>query len=215
MAWHASPGEPRPRRYLWGRSAVVAPIVLVLAAVSLVATGCGGGSSASSVARIGKTTATSVAGAGAAGTTPANPADVAKHYEQALKFSECMRSHGVADFPDPNASGGIQISGSGAGGDLNPNSPTFSAAQSACQKYFPAGNPSPQQQADAQAHALAFAACMRKNGVPNYPDPQFLSGGRVIEKVGPGVDPGSPTFQAAQQKCVNSSFGGAVASPAG
>ena len=45
-----------------------------------------------------------------------------------------------------------------------------------------------------------MAACMRKNGVPNFPDPQFLSGGRVLEKITAGVDPSSPTFQAALAK---------------
>ena len=46
---------------------------------------------------------------------------------------------------------------------------------------------------------------MRANGVPNFPDPQFLSGGRIAVKLAPGsgVDPNSPTFQAAARKCGN------------
>jgi hypothetical protein len=171
---------------------------------------CGGGGSPSSVASISKATSTTVAGADAGGTTPVNPADQAKHYQQALKFSQCMRAHGVADFPDPSASGGISISSNGPSGDLNPNNPTFSKAQNACQKYQ--FQPSPQQQAQAQASALAFAACMRKNGVPNFPDPQFFSGGRIAEKIPSGVDPSSPTFQDAQQKCGGSGGGLAVRS---
>jgi hypothetical protein len=157
-----------------------------------------------------KTTSTTVAGADAGGTTPINPADQAKHYQQALKFSECMRAHGVSDFPDPSASGGIRISGNGPSGGLNPNSPTFSAAQRACQKYQ--FQPSPQEQAQAQANALAFAACMRKNGVPNFPDPQFMSGGRIAERIPAGLDPDSPTFQAAQQKC-SGNGGGRAGTP--
>jgi hypothetical protein len=44
-----------------------------------------------------------------------------------------------------------------------------------------------------------FAACMRKNGVPNFPDPS--SSGTVTLGPNSGIDPGSPKFQAAQQKC--------------
>lgn len=59
--------------------------------------------------------------------------------EQALQFSQCMRSHGVPDFPDPQFSnGGISIGGGeqkGAG--LDPNSATFQAAQQACGSLMP------------------------------------------------------------------------------
>jgi hypothetical protein len=49
-----------------------------------------------------------------------------------LAFSECMRSHGIPDFPDPS-SGGLRIRVS-PGSDLNPNSPTFMAASKTCAK---------------------------------------------------------------------------------
>jgi hypothetical protein len=55
---------------------------------------------------------------------------------QALKFSQCMRSHGLADFPDPQSQpgGGIAIRiRAGQGSDMNPQSPQFEAAQQACQ----------------------------------------------------------------------------------
>jgi hypothetical protein len=66
-------------------------------------------------------------------------AQVQKIKENALKYSKCMRSHGVTNFPDPTVStagGGISIRigvQHGGGGGLNPNSPTFQAAQRACQ----------------------------------------------------------------------------------
>jgi len=48
------------------------------------------------------------------------------------KFSRCMRSHGIADFPDPTGSGlSIQIH---PGSDVNPRSPTFQAASKTCAK---------------------------------------------------------------------------------
>jgi hypothetical protein len=71
--------------------------------------------------------------------------------QNALKFAECMRSHGVTNFPDPqfNTSGGgfgIRIHG-GAGSGLDPSSPQFQAAQKACGKYMhlPNGGPGHKQ----------------------------------------------------------------------
>jgi hypothetical protein len=61
---------------------------------------------------------------------PASPARVAKMQAQALKYSACMRSHGVPKFPDPTFSGG----GVGLRIDrgIDPNSPQFRSAQKAC-----------------------------------------------------------------------------------
>jgi hypothetical protein len=52
-----------------------------------------------------------------------------------LNYSKCMRAHGLPDFPDPGAHG-LEIS-AGPNSDLNPNSPTFQAAQKACQSKQP------------------------------------------------------------------------------
>ena len=46
---------------------------------------------------------------------------------------------------------------------------------------------------------LAFAKCMRANGVPNFPDPK--PGGGFEFPVSAGNDPASPAFRAAQAKC--------------
>ena len=46
---------------------------------------------------------------------------------------------------------------------------------------------------------LAYASCMRANGVPNFPDPQ--PGGGVEVRAGTGLDPVAPAFRAAQSKC--------------
>ena len=43
-----------------------------------------------------------------------------------VKFSECMRANGVPDFPDPSTA--TLSFNLGAGGDLNPNNPTFQNA---------------------------------------------------------------------------------------
>jgi hypothetical protein len=67
-----------------------------------------------------------------------SPQEQARMQQQALKFSQCMRSHGVPKFPDPQFSpnGGTLMR---IGQDVNPNSPQFKAAQKACQKLVPGG----------------------------------------------------------------------------
>jgi hypothetical protein len=53
---------------------------------------------------------------------------------QALKFASCMREHGVPNFPDPQNNGAFV-----AGGEIDPNSPQFQAAMTACRKLLPGG----------------------------------------------------------------------------
>jgi hypothetical protein len=61
----------------------------------------------------------------------------AQSLPELLKYSQCMRSHGVADFPDLGQGGQSPAPGNGAG--LNPNSPQFQAASTACQHLLPPG----------------------------------------------------------------------------
>ena len=52
---------------------------------------------------------------------------------------------------------------------------------------------------------LAFAKCMRANGVPNFPDP---NPGRGVLFSLAGINPSSPAFRAAQAKCQKLMGGG-------
>jgi hypothetical protein len=187
-------------------------LIAVLAAVGLLVAGCGGGSHPS-VASLGSTTTTgSTTPAGSSTTGRSGPStgsnsqrsggggqfSIAGGGSRLTQLAACMRSHGEPNFPDPNAQGVISSS------DLDPSSPQFQQAMQACQKDLPnGGTPSPAQQAQMRQQALAFSACMRKHGVPNFPDPQFSSGGRVTMKVssGSGINPRSAQFQAAQKAC--------------
>ena len=65
-----------------------------------------------------------------------SPAQQAAARAQALAYARCMRAHGISDFPDPNAQGGIALNPK-PGGDLEPNNPRFQAANQACQHYQP------------------------------------------------------------------------------
>jgi hypothetical protein len=123
-----------------------------------------------------------------------------------------MRDHGITDFPDPQTTGdghvGIAING-GPNSTLDPASSTFQAAQQACNKLLPKGGPDGKgPSAKDRAAMLAFSACMRSHGLPDFPDPKFSSdgGGVVVQAGGPGNDkadlrPDSPQFQAAMEAC--------------
>jgi hypothetical protein len=135
-----------------------------------------------------------------------------------LAFARCMRSHGVTNFPDPGSGGGgfrLELSSGPSGTSVNGvavNGPAFQSAMHACRSYLPnGGHPTAAQTAEAKAQALAMSRCMRSHGVPNFPDPQFKTGpggGVGVQLNGPGIDPNSPAFQAAQKAC-GSIFGGA------
>jgi predicted amidohydrolase YtcJ len=70
---------------------------------------------------------------------PLTAAQQQKLTAQALKFTVCMRAHGIAGLADPvvSANGISQRIPNG----IKPNSPVFQAAQRACQKLMPGGPP--------------------------------------------------------------------------
>jgi len=197
-----------------------APLISVLlAGGALLVAACGSSSNNASVAHLGSTTTTNVAGS--QGASPpatsnssgpsAGAAPSGSHSQSvfaipggngadALKFSECMRSHGMSNFPDPNAAGAIQASG------LNPGSTTFQSATKSCRHLLPNGGvPTPAEQANALAQALKMSQCMRSHGITDFPDPQSVAGGgiRISLHSTPGSDlnPNSPLFEAAQKAC--------------
>jgi hypothetical protein len=143
----------------------------------------------------------------APGATAAPPSDP---QEAMLAYVECMRDHGV-DMPDPEftADGRVtmRIGGEGrpaAGAAGGPGDPAFQEAQEACGSLMQGTvrDLDPEQQAEMQARALAFAECMREHGV-DMPDPQFDENGGVGIMIGgpdaPPID--AETMQAAQEAC--------------
>ncbi len=113
----------------------------------------------------------------------------------ALKFAECMRSHGVPNFPDP----GKPVGSPGSG--INETAPAFHSAGRRCDRLThnpqPAGSPASGSQ---RLAAIAQSECMRQHGVPNFPDPTFLSSGGTSVNL-TGLDPQSPAFKQAQAAC--------------
>lgn len=68
--------------------------------------------------------------------------------DQATKFAQCMRDHGV-NMPDPQVApgGGIMIRATpgpnGGGPQMDPNSDQFKQARQACAKYMPGSGSGP------------------------------------------------------------------------
>ena len=90
---------------------------------------------------------------------------------KAVSFSACMRDNGVKDFPDPDASGELTIDGVLNGSSLDPNAPAWKQAIAACKDLQPSGFTGHKRTAEEQEPALAFAQCIRDNGVKDFPDP--------------------------------------------
>jgi hypothetical protein len=63
------------------------------------------------------------------------PAPSASQRRAMLQFAQCMRAHGLSGFPDPVFNGGGVGFRVGPGNGLDPNSPAFKSAQTACAQY--------------------------------------------------------------------------------
>jgi hypothetical protein len=153
-------------------------------------------------------------GSPASSASAAGPASAAVNsdYQKAVAYSQCMRAHGVPNFPDPDSQGRIMITGSGSG-QGGPESPAFRSAGNSCKHLRPSGGPSGQGNQLAAQQMLKFAQCMRGHGVPNFPDP-VISGGGVQLKL-TGINPSSPQFKSAQRACQSLAPGGAPPGPPG
>jgi hypothetical protein len=117
--------------------------------------------------------------------------------QQDLSFTQCMRSNGLQDFPDPNANG--QGFGNQQQKQQEQSDPRFSAALTACQHLLPPSSPQPKATED-NADLERFAQCMRSHGVRNYPDPN-PNVSAVSQLAQAGINPNSPSFQNTLQTC--------------
>jgi hypothetical protein len=125
-----------------------------------------------------------------------------------LVLSECMRSHGVPNYPDPTKGpGGEGFSvNSSPGSDtltvdgISFSGPAFQTAEKTC-KLFGGGTSPPPISESQKLAALHFAQCMRKHGVPNYSDPTFPPGGGISRTVLPGLNVQSPAVRRAAAAC--------------
>jgi hypothetical protein len=112
--------------------------------------------------------------------------------EAGLEFAECVRAHGVA-IEDPKPGQSIDL-GAGA------NDPKTKAALAACNGLLEGGQElSTDEDEELKEGALAFAKCMREEGI-EMGDPTFLGPGKFHFDIA-GLDTESPVFEAAEESC--------------
>jgi hypothetical protein len=127
--------------------------------------------------------------------------------EQAwLAYADCMREHGVpmAD-PQVKSDGAVSLTIVADSSAVPIDKSEYDAAETACRHFMTeaAGPAGPGASIDPALEdaLLAYAKCMREHDV-DMPDPQFSTGGGPISvKGGDAVDPGSATYQAADEAC--------------
>jgi hypothetical protein len=110
-----------------------------------------------------------------------------------------MRSHGVPNFPDPDAQGQFPVSHS----DSAASKQASLSAQEACKRLLSRGGSAgtPQDRQQKIAFALKVAGCLRSHGFPHFPDPTVSSQGTSQGLSGAGIDPNSPRFQVSETAC--------------
>ena len=181
------PGDCRRVRAVIRSATVLAPIVLLAAA-------CGSSSHNSSSA-----------------SSSGDHQSPAQARQAAVRFAGCMRSHGVSNFPDSTAPGGGPKWNFDDIPGVNPSSPSFQAAYTACKHLLPGGGPNAALQAQRQrqqrAGLLAFAQCMRRHGITRFPDPNGQ--GELTRQMGTaaGIDLHAPSVAADARACVPASHG--------
>jgi hypothetical protein len=84
--------------------------------------------------------------------------------EKGVKFAECIRAHGVSDFPDPDAKGQFDYG-------VSVTEAVWKKATTACKALQPPGTLSSKRTPQQQAASLKFAQCIREHGVTDFPDP--------------------------------------------
>ena len=147
-----------------------------LALIAMISAGCG--SSAPSET-------------GAAGSS----GEKAEARDKAVKFAECIRAHGVSDFPDPDAKNDFRY-----GVSVSPA--VWKRATAACKDLQPPGTLSSKRTPEQQSASLRFARCVRDHGVKDFPDP--VDGQPLIDtyKIPSSDRPGGMAIlNAATQKC--------------
>jgi hypothetical protein len=126
-----------------------------------------------------------------------------------------MRGHGLASFPDPAMTdhNGQQVAYLATPSALVA-SPAFKTANKTCQRILLPDLDTAQaaaERATRQQHILAFATCMRRNDVANFPDPN--TEGQLTQQMiaSAGVDLQAPAVSAAAKKCLPAADGAITA----
>ena len=158
-------------------------VLALVALIGLISAGCG----SNAPSETGTASSTGTAGSGADKKLTAR--------DKAVKFAECIRAHGVSDFPDPNEKNQFEY-----GVSVTPE--VWTRATTACKDLQPPGTLSGKRTPKQQSASLRFAQCIRDNGVKDFPDP--VNGEPLVNtyKIPSSNKPGGmDILNAAMQKC--------------
>jgi len=142
---------------------------------------------------------------------PTAPASLQQALQQALAYSQCMRSHGITNFPDPTeiSNGAAQSSNGptrvgvqiGIPAGIDPNSSTYVSANNSCTNQTGFGHVSAAQLQHGLTTLLKYSECMRSHGIASFPDPVENSDGVSLKTAGTGIDQYSSLYKAADKAC--------------
>jgi hypothetical protein len=175
-------------------------VALALAGlIGLISAGCGSNASSETgtASRTGIASSTSSTGTSSTGTTSSGANKKLTARDKAVKFAECIRAHGVSDFPDPNAKNQFEYG-------VSVSEAVWKQATTACKELQPPGTLSGKRTPKQQSASLRFAQCIRDNGVKDFPDP--VNGEPLVNtnKIPSSNKPGGMTIlNAAMHKCGN------------
>jgi hypothetical protein len=141
----------------------------------------------------------------------------------AVAYSDCMRSHGVPSYPDPDSNGVLRKT---SAQQLGISGSRLQPAQTACQSLYPSNGGAvrdslveceetgdcPQAMVAQVMNGMRqFSQCMRSHGVAGWPDPAVDSEGRPGFNLlhVQGFDPNSPQIETTMQQCEHTMPGGA------
>ena len=102
--------------------------------------------------------------------------------------------------------GGKGVASLGPGTGIDPQSPTFKAAQQACKSLEP--TPPAADRKKTYDALLKFAQCMRQHGIAKFPDPNPDGGLTINSSKGDQLDPNGALFKKAQKACQHFMPGG-------
>ena len=170
--------------------------VAVVATIALLVAACTSNSAGPGVARVGRSSPS-----GSASNGP-------------LAFSQCMRSHGVPTFPDPDSNGALRKE---TAQQLGVSNSQWDTAQRACAHLLPNsdhGGLTPAEVQQAWSGTRNFARCMRSHRVSNWPDPADDGTGTPVFYLQNKIDANAPQIVTKIHVCqhlipaADRSFGG-------
>ncbi|HEY2668906.1 MAG TPA: hypothetical protein VGJ07_00875 [Rugosimonospora sp.] len=92
------------------------------------------------------------------------------------EYSQCVRAHGIPDYPDPVVVDGRLAMPVSGGTDMKQALQNNKAAQDACGPIFDRLPASATKRSsfspEDMQNLLRYAQCMRQHGYPDWPDPQ-------------------------------------------